>query len=164
MVSLILALSENRVIGKDNKLPWHLPDDFAYFKRTTLGHPIIMGRKSFESLGKPLPKRTNILVTRQNDYCPEGCVVAHSVEEAIKVAKAEDEEIYVIGGAEIVKKAFPVVEVLLLTEVHAEVEGDTYFPEYDKSEWEEKSREYHPADERHEFAFSFVRYERKEKD
>lgn len=152
------------MIGKDNELPWHLPDDFAYFKRTTLGHPIIMGRKSFESLGKPLPKRTNIVVTRQSDYHPEGCVVVHSVEEAIKVAKTADEEVFVIGGAEIAKQAFPFVEVMLLTEVHAEVEGDTYFPEFDKSEWEEKSREFHPADERHEYAFSFVRYKRKEKD
>jgi dihydrofolate reductase len=163
MVSLILALSENRVIGKDNQLPWHLPDDFAYFKRTTLGHPIIMGRKSFKSLGKPLPKRTNIVVTRQEDYRPKGCVVVHSVEEALQVAKAEDEEVYVIGGAEIVKKAFPLVDTMLLTEVHAEVEGDTYFPEYNKSEWEEKSREYHPTDERHQYAFSFVRYDRKER-
>ena len=165
-VSLIAAMAQNRVIGKENDLPWHLPDDFAYFKQKTGGHVIIMGRKSFEALGKPLPKRTNIVITRQTDFRAEGITVVPSLEAALDVARpveaqAENPEIFVIGGAEIYALALPVADQIYLTEVQKTYDGDTRFPEFDKSVWDETSRHHHPADDRHETAFDFVVYERK---
>ncbi|GAB2589225.1 dihydrofolate reductase [Spirosoma areae] len=163
-LSLIAAVAENGVIGRQNDLPWHLPDDFAFFKRKTNHHPIIMGRKSLVSLGKPLPNRTNIVITRNRDFAAEGVTVVHTLDEALAVAKKADrqtDEIFVIGGAEIYKMALPVATTLYLTEIHQAYEGDAYFPAFDKSQWQEVSRRPHPTDERHAVAFDFVEYERK---
>ena len=166
-ISLIAAVAQNGIIGKDNAggkpdLPWHLPDDFAFFKRKTSHHPIIMGRKSLEALGKPLPNRTNIVITRNPDFRAGGVTVVHTFDEAIAEAKAtNDQEIFVIGGAEIYAMALPVATTLYLTEIHKAYAGDTYFPNFDKSAWQEVSRHPHPADNRHETAFDFVEYERR---
>ena len=164
MIAFVVALSENRVIGQDNGLPWHLPADLKHFKAVTAGHPVIMGRKTFVSMGdKPLKGRTNIIVTRQKDYEAEGCIVVHSLDEALAKAKEHDEQVFVIGGSEIFKQAMPVVDTMFLTVVHAELEGDVYFPEVNWEEWEEVERERHEADERHRYAFSFVKMEQKGK-
>ncbi len=164
-LALIVAVAQNRVIGRDNKLPWYLPNDLKYFKQTTLGKPVIMGRKTYESIGKPLPGRTNIVITRQTDYQPEGVKVVGTVEDAIKVAESVclidgQEEAMVMGGAEIYGLTLPHCERLYLTEVHAEVEGDAWFPEYDKSEWAEVMREDFKAEGSNPFDYSFVVYER----
>jgi dihydrofolate reductase len=165
-VSLIAAVAQNGIIGRNDAsgkpdLPWHLPDDFQYFKTTTSGHPIIMGRKSLDALGKPLPKRTNIVVTRNRDFRMPGVTVVHTLTDALTEArKVGDSEIFVIGGAEIYAMALPVANRLYLTEIQRSYEGDTHFPTFDKAEWQEISRRHHPADERHETAFDFVVYER----
>lgn len=162
IISLIAAIAENGVIGKDNELVWRLPDDFKYFKQTTSGHPILMGRKTFESLGKPLPNRLNVVITRNPDYQPEGVLVVDSLEKAVLEArKTGIDEAFVIGGAEIYKQAISLADRLYLTEVKASFEGDTRFPDYDKTEWREISRRHHPIDERHAVAFDFVVWERK---
>ena len=161
-ISLISAVAQNGIIGRTNDLPWHLPDDFAFFKRKTSHHPIIMGRKSLEALGKPLKNRTNIVITRNQGFSVEGVVVVHTLEDALAEAKAvNQDEIFVIGGAEIYAMALPVATTLYLTEIHKAYEGDAYFPSFDKADWQEVSRSPHPADERHEAAFDFVEYERK---
>jgi dihydrofolate reductase len=164
IISLIAALAQNRVIGKDNDLPWRLPDDMKFFMQSTKGHYVIMGRKNYDSLQdkfKPLPQRTNIVVTRQKDLHAPGCIVVNAVEKALDIAKQNNEqEAFVIGGAEIYKIALPLAHRLYLTEIHAHVQGDTYFPEFDKKEWNEVSRVPHKADERHPFSFDFVIYER----
>jgi len=159
MISIIAALAENRVIGVRNTLPWRLPNDLKHFRRLTIGHAVIMGRKNYESIGKPLPERTNIVVTRNRDYRAAGCLIAHSVDEALKIAK-DDPEIFVIGGADIFRETLPQADRLYLTEVHAVVPGDVYFPEFDQGEWRERSRERHEPDERHAYAYSFVVFER----
>lgn len=160
-ISLIAAVAKNGVIGRQNDLPWHLPDDFAFFKRKTSHHPIIMGRKSLEALGKPLPNRTNIIITRNQDFKAQGVTVVHTLNDALTQARTVNQnEIFVIGGAEIYAMALPVATTLYLTEIHKAYEGDAYFPAFDKSEWQEISRRPHPADERHEAAFDFVEYER----
>jgi dihydrofolate reductase len=160
MLSIIAALSENRAIGVGNRLPWHLPDDLRHFKRLTLGHPVIMGRRNYESIGKPLRDRLNIVVTRQPGYQAPGCVVVHSLEEALVAARGHP-EVFVIGGAEIYTQALPRVQRLYLTLVHATIPGDTYFPDFDRSEWREVERERHEPDARHPYAYSFVTLERK---
>lgn len=130
-ISLIAALSENRVIGKDNKLPWHLPEDLRHFKEVTSGHPVIMGRKTFESIGRLLPKRHNIVVSRDSSYVVEGATMAHSLEQALEIAKNYDQnEIFIIGGGQIFKQSLPLADRLYLTIVHTEIEGDAFFPEY----------------------------------
>ncbi|QDK80970.1 dihydrofolate reductase [Spirosoma sp. KCTC 42546] len=162
-ISLISAVADNGVIGLNNDMPWHLPDDFAFFKRKTSHHPIIMGRKSLEALGKPLPNRTNIIITRNPNFTAQGVRVVHTLDDAIDKARKADratDEIFVIGGAEIYAMALPIATTLYLTEIHQAFEGDTYFPEFDKSEWQEVSRRPHSADERHAVAFDFVEYER----
>lgn len=160
-ISLIAAVAQNGVIGRDNDLPWHLPDDFAFFKRKTSHHPIIMGRKSLEALGKPLPNRTNIVLTRNKELSVAGVTIVHTLDAAIAEAKAINQtEIFVIGGAEIYKMALSIATTLYLTEIHQDFEGDAYFPTFDKNEWQEVSRRPHPADERHSVAFDFVEYER----
>ncbi|MBX2967704.1 MAG: dihydrofolate reductase [Cyclobacteriaceae bacterium] len=163
-ISLIAALTENRVIGKDNDLPWHLPDDMKYFMQTTKGHPVIMGRKNYDSIPekfKPLPNRTNIVVTRQKDFVAEGCIVTHSLNEAIDEAtNLAPDEIFIIGGAEIYRQGMPKATRLYLTEIKGTVIGDTFFPDVDKTAWKETSRVHHPADDRHRFAFDFVIYEK----
>lgn len=163
-ISLISAVAQNGVIGRDNDMPWHLPDDFAFFKRKTSHHPIIMGRKSLEALGKPLPNRTNIVLTRNQDFRAENVTVMHTLDDAIDVAIAaprKTDEIFVIGGAEIYAMALPIATTLYLTEIHQSYDGDTYFPSFNKNEWKEISRHPHPADERHAVSFDFVEYERK---
>ena len=166
-ISLIAAVAQNRIIGRTKQngkpdLPWHLPDDFAYFKRKTSHHPVIMGRKSLDALGKPLPNRTNIIITRNVDFQTAGVTVVHTLDDAIAKAKAiNQDEIYVIGGAEIYAMALPVATTLYLTEIHRAYDGGAYFPAFDKGEWTEVSRIPHSADERHETGFDFVTYERK---
>jgi dihydrofolate reductase len=161
-ISLIAALSRNRVIGKNNDLPWRLPDDMRFFMETTKGHCVIMGRKNYESLPfkfRPLPERTNIVVTRQKDFIAEGCQIVHSLEEALaSIDQESNEEIFVVGGAEIYKLALPYAHKLYLTEIDAEIEGDTFFPLFDKTIFQEQSRKHHAADAKHIFAFDFVLY------
>ena len=164
IVSLIAARSRNGVIGKNNDLPWRLPDDSKYFMVTTRGHHAIMGRKNYDSLPepfKPLPNRTNIVVTRQNEFHAPGCIVVHSLEHALRIARENGEsEAFVIGGAEIYALAMSQANKLYLTEIDAVVEGDTYFPAFDKVQWHEVSRRHHGTDEKHEYAFDYVIYER----
>jgi dihydrofolate reductase len=155
MLSTIVAASENNVIGKDNQLLWHLPDDLKHFKRTTKGHHVIAGRKTFESQGNPLPHRTNIIVTRNPDYRAEGCIVVNSLDRALELAQADDEP-FIIGGEQIYRMALPLVERIYLTRVHAEFEGDTFFPELDMDQWKEISRDYYSKDERNEYPFSII--------
>lgn len=138
MISLIVAYDENRVMGYNNKMPWHLPGDLAYFKKTTMGKPMIMGRKTFESIGKALPGRTNIVVTRDPNYKAEGIVVAHSFEEALEIAKKEEKEIMVIGGEQIFRLALPIADVLYVTKIQHTFQGDTFFPEF-SDEWKKVS-------------------------
>ncbi|MEM9916657.1 MAG: dihydrofolate reductase [Bacteroidota bacterium] len=164
IVSLIVATAHNRVIGRDNGIPWYLPADLKYFKRTTLNHHIIMGRKCYESIGKPLPKRTNVIVTRNLFFAASGCSVVHSVEEGLKLALDNgEEEAFIIGGAQIYELAMPYVDKLYLTEVELEVEGDVFFPELDMSEWKEDWQEAHQADGKNEFDYVFRRFSRVKK-
>lgn len=165
VVSLIVAVSENKVIGKDNDLVWHLPTDMKFFKDTTKGHFVIMGRRNYESIPhkyRPLPNRTNVIVTRQDDYKAEGCLVVNSVEEAIELAqKAGDIEPFVIGGGQIYKHAIDndLVDRVYLTKVHTEIDGDTYFDDLDDS-WKLVHTDLHSSDEKHPFAFTFQTFER----
>ncbi|MFD1141901.1 dihydrofolate reductase [Larkinella insperata] len=162
LISLIAAVAEKGVIGRENDLVWHLPDDFKYFKQTTSGHPILMGRKTFESLGKPLPNRLNVVITRNPDYQPAGVVVVDSLEKALEEArKTAVPEIFVIGGSEIYRQAIPFADRLYLTEVKASFDGDAWFPDFDKANWREVSRRHHPTDDRHAVAFDFVVWERR---
>lgn len=168
--ALIVAMAKNQTIGIDNTLPWHLPNDLKYFKQVTMAKPIIMGRKTYESIGRPLPGRTNIVITRQADYQAEGIVVVNSLQQALD--KAEDisfvsghDEVMVIGGAEIYQQALLQADRLYITHVHAEVDGDAFFPEVDWNDWQEFKRENHPADpegseKRNPFDYSFVVYDR----
>ena len=165
-LSLMVAKASNRVIGRNNKLPWYLPNDLKYFKQVTFGKPVIMGRKTWDSLGKPLPGRTNIVITRQPDFQAEGAKVVATLDEAVTMAEnvafieGQDEAV-VMGGAEIYALALPKADRLYLTEVHAEVEGDTWFPEYDTAEWKEIGREDFSAEGPNPYDYSFVVYERK---
>ncbi len=164
IISAIAALSKNRVIGKDNDLPWRLPDDMKFFMETTKGHHVIMGRKNYDSLHKkfkPLPNRTNIVITHQKDYQAPGCIILNTLEPALEIAQTNGEmECFIIGGAEIYKLAMPFTTRLYLTEIDAHIEGDTYFPDFNQEDWKEISSTYHPADERHHYAFDFVIYDR----
>lgn len=159
IISLIAAMTKDRVIGINNKLPWHLSADLINFKKITMGKPIIMGRKTFESIGKPLPGRHNIIVTRNVDFFVEGCDIVGSIEAAFNSVREDEEEVMVIGGAEIFEHALPFAERLYFTFVDAEVSGDVFFPEWESEKWQEVSREDHAADDRNEYGFSFVVYE-----
>ncbi len=161
MITIIAAVAEQNALGKDNQLIWHLPADLRRFKKVTSGHPIIMGRKTFESLGRPLPNRTNIVITRNKDYHLDGIVVAHSLEGAIEKAQQIDEQIFIIGGATIYKKAIEIADFLDITHVHHSFEADAFFPEIDTSIWEEVTNESFKADEKNKYNYSFVRYQRK---
>ena len=165
-LSVIVAAARNGVIGSNNALPWHLPGDLRYFKRITMGKPVVMGRRTFESIGRLLPGRTNIVVTRQPDYAFEGLRVVASLEQAL--ALAEDialidgvEELMVIGGAEIYRAALPLAARIYLTEVHADVEGDAFLPAIEWSEWREISRQQFAADDGNPYPYSFVVFERR---
>ena len=159
MISIIVAISENGVIGSDNRLPWHLPDDLKRFKALSLGKPIVMGRRTFESIGRPLPGRTNIVVSRQPGLEIEGTVVARSLDAALAAAGTAP-EIVVIGGAEIFRQVLARTDVIHLTRVHARVAGDVVFPELEPGQWRESAVEQHPADARHQYAFTFVTLQR----
>ena len=159
-LNIIVAVSSNNVIGKDNQLIWHLPDDLKFFKRTTMGCPIIMGRKTFESVGRPLPGRENIIVTRNKDFLFDGCTIVNSLNEAIETTNG-NEQVFIAGGGEIYTEALPLVGIIYLTRVHHEFEGDTYFPDLNENEWVEVFREDHQKDEKHAFDFSILTFERK---
>lgn len=160
-ISMIVAVAENGVIGKDNDLPWHLPDDLKYFKNTTKGHYILMGRKCYESFGKPLPHRTNVVITRNDNYHADGTVVVHSLEEGIELARKNDEkEVFICGGSQIYAPGMDIADRIYLTRVHASVAGDVYFPPMDESKWKLVSSEKHPKDERHAYEFTFLVYDR----
>ena len=161
MIALVVAIAENNVIGKDNQLIWHLPADLRHFKNITMGHPIIMGRKTYESIGKPLPGRTTIIITRQPDYNAEGCLVVNSVQEAVAGAKKLDEQAYIIGGAEIYRQALDLTDTIYLTRIHQSFNGDTFFPELKPDMWETVSEEHHEPDEKNKYSYSFIKFERK---
>jgi len=160
VISIIVAAAENNAIGKGNQLLWHLPNDFKFFKQKTLEKSLIMGRKTFESLNGALPRRRNIVITRQPDYQPAGAEVVHSLAEALERCKGE-EEVFIGGGAEIYKQAIVLVDRIYLTRVHTYVDGDSYFVELNAAEWNLVSAEHHDTDERHAFAYTFMQYERK---
>ncbi|QYA24253.1 dihydrofolate reductase [Gramella sp. MT6] len=160
MITMIAAAAENNALGKDNDLVWHLPDDFKRFKRLTSGHHIIMGRKTFESFPKLLPDRTHIIITRKNDYDPEGAIVVNSLEEAIRVSKL-DEQPFIIGGGEIYKMGMDRAERIELTRVHGEFDADTFFPEIDEEKWKLIDEKFHEKDEKHDYSFTYLTYERR---
>lgn len=161
MLTIIAAASENNALGKDNQLLWHLPEDFKRFKTLTSRHYIIMGRKTFESFPKPLPNRTHIIITRQNDYqAPDGCIVVSSLEKAMALCPA-NEEAFVIGGGEIYQQAINIVDKIDVTRVHTTIDADTFFPEIDTNIWKLVFEEFHPKDEKHAFDFTFLTYVRR---
>jgi dihydrofolate reductase len=157
-ISLIAALARNRVIGIENRLPWKLSDDLKHFKALTFGHHILMGRKTYESIGRPLPGRTTVIITRAGFPAPAGCVVAHSIEEAITACEG-DQEIFFVGGADLYRQGLPLADRLYLTEIQADVEGDAWFPEFNRAQWTEVSRNRH-TDEASGLEYHFAIYER----
>jgi dihydrofolate reductase len=159
MIAIIVAVAENGVIGSDNRLPWHLPDDLKRFKALSLGKPVVMGRHTFDSIGKPLPGRTNIVVSRQHGLTIPGTVVAASLDAALAAA-GDAPEIAIIGGAEIFREALPRTDTIHLTRVHARIAGNIVFPELDPRQWRETVVEHHAADERHAYAFTFLTLQR----
>ncbi|MVN91322.1 dihydrofolate reductase [Mucilaginibacter aquatilis] len=158
-INIVVAIATNNAIGKDNELLWHLPNDLKHFRQLTTGHSIIMGRKTYESVGKPLPNRRNIVVTRQQINI-EGCEVVHSIDEALNLCKGEP-EIDIIGGAEIYALALPLVNRIYLTIVHQDFNADAYFTQLNKNEWRETARENFEADEKHAYPYSFITLERR---
>ncbi|MCC3306517.1 dihydrofolate reductase [Sneathiella sp. HT1-7] len=167
LLSAMVAVSENQVIGVDNGLPWRLSNDLRWFKATTTGKPIIMGRKTFESLPGMLPGRPHIVITRDPDFIAEGAIVAHSLDEAIRLGKdaaqrIDAREMVIIGGAEIYRQAMEMLDQIYLTRVHATVTGDTFFPELDPASWTELSREFHKKSEKDTYDHSFITLKRKQ--
>jgi dihydrofolate reductase len=162
MITIIAAIAQNNALGKDNDLIWHLPADLKRFKKTTSGHHILMGRNTFESIGKPLPNRTTIIITRNDNYFKDGCLIASSLEEAIELAK-EDEQIFIIGGAQVYTYAIEnnIADTLDITLVHQEFEADVFFPEIDPTIWEEVSREDFKVDEKNKFDYSFLKFQKR---
>ena len=158
-VSLIVAMARNRVIGINNTLPWHLPADLKHFKALTMGHHIVMGRKTYESIGKPLPGRTSVVVTRNADYSVPSVVAVNSLEAAI-AACGNDEEIFVIGGAELYSQVINLADRIYLTEIDANISGDAHFAEFDRMAWHETARTSHMADEKNGYPYHFVIYDR----
>jgi dihydrofolate reductase len=165
--TIVVAISKNYAIGKDNELLWRLPDDFRFFKQVTLDHVVILGRKTFDSLPGLLPRRTFVIITRQEDYqAPEGHYAVNSLEEALSLCEIQkqEKEVFIIGGGTIYKESLDknLIDKMHITEVMASIEGaDTFFPEFDRSLWKETERVHHPADEKHQYAFDFVTYEKK---
>ena len=157
MITIIAAISENNALGKDNQLIWHIHADLKRFKKVTSGHDVIMGRNTYESLGKPLPNRTNIIITRNKNYKAEGCIIVHSLKEAIYEA-SKDENPFILGGAQIYKEAIKIADKLDLTLVHDSFEADAFFPKIDQTIWQEESREDFLADEKNKYNYSFVTY------
>ena len=160
MISIIVAVASNGVIGDKNSLLWHIREDMIHFRTTTSGHPVIMGRKTFDSIGRPLPKRTNVVITRDTNLVIEGCTVVHSLEEAVAMFDSA-EEVFIIGGAQIYAQALPLADRIYLTVVGKEYEGDTSFPALDLSQWTELWREDYTRGEEFEYPFSFITLERK---
>ena len=160
-ISIIVALAENRVIGIENRLPWHLPGDMKWFRRHTLGKPVVMGRKTFESLGRPLPERHNIVVTADAAYQAPGATVTHSIDEAMAAA-GDVPEVMILGGESFYRQMLPRADRLILTLVHADVPGDAWFPEFDWNDWHEVERGDHAADDKNPYSFSFLILERRE--
>ena len=158
-ISLVVAASTNNVIGSDGGLPWHLPDDLRHFKRLTTGKPVVMGRRTFESIGRPLPDRRNIVMTRDPGYTARGCDVVSSVREALDLVEDADEAM-IIGGGQVYRDFLPYADRIYLTRVQADVEGDTYFPDIDEAGWRLVSSEAHAADEKHAYAFDVMVFER----
>jgi dihydrofolate reductase len=161
MITIIAAIAQNNALGKNNDLIWHLPADLKRFKQRTTGHYILMGRNTFESIGRPLPNRTTVIITRNENYAKEGCLIAHSLEDAIEMAK-EEEQVFIIGGAQVYENAIEnnVADVLDITLVHEAFDADVFFPEIDLNIWKEVAREDFEADEKSKLAYSFVRYEK----
>ena len=164
IISLIAAVSENNVIGKDNKLPWHLPADMKYFRDTTMGHCVIMGRKNYDSIPlkyRPLDGRTNIVVTRQSDFKAEGCVVVNSMEDALNESKKRNEsEVFIIGGADIYRQTIAIADKIYYTRIHHTFEGDAFFPVVDGAKWKLNGQRDIQADEKNKFSFSFCVYQK----
>jgi dihydrofolate reductase len=158
-LSLIAAMDDNRLIGNKNKLPWHQPADLAFFKRTTMGKPIVMGRKTFESIGKPLPGRRNIVITRDPGFSAAGCEVANCIEAAMSLTK-DDDEAMLIGGASLYQQTIARAMQLYITRIHHSFVGDTWFPEIDLHEWKEVNREDFDANHDNHYAYSFIKYVR----
>lgn len=158
-LSIISAMDENRLIGRDNALPWQLPADLVFFKKTTMGKPIIMGRKTFESIGKPLPGRRNIIISRDPGYQAEGCDSSQSIDAALALVDDQPEAM-LIGGAMLYQQTMGIADHLYITEIHEKFEGDAWFPEINPAHWQETWREDHAADERNLYAFTFVKYRR----
>jgi dihydrofolate reductase len=161
MILLIAAIGENNALGKNNDLIWHLPDDFKRFKTLTTGHPIIMGRKTFESLPKLLPNRKHIIITKQKNYTQENCVVVHSLKEALSVVPSS-QDVYIIGGGEIYKQAMEFAHKLEITKVHNSFEADVFFPIINPQQWKLEKEEFHAKDEKHLYDFTFQTFVRKQ--
>lgn len=162
MIAIVVAAAENNVIGKDNDLIWHLPADLKHFKNLTMGHPMIMGRKTYEAIGKPLPGRTSIVVTSQQDYKAEGCVVVHSLEEAIAKGRELDQvQVSIIGGANIYEQALRFTDKVYLTRIHHTFEGDAFFPELSENEWQVVAQQHHEPDAKKEYSYTFLTLDRK---
>lgn len=159
ITSIIVAIAKNNAIGKDNKLLWYLPNDLKHFKDVTTGHSVIMGRKTFESVGRPLPKRRNIVVTRQS-ISIDGCEVVPSIEAALALC-ADEDQVFIVGGAEIYKQAIPLTDRIYLTKVDQDFEGDTFFPELNVDEWEETERENFEPDDKNKLKYSFITLQRR---
>lgn len=162
ILSFVVAASENNVIGKDNGLPWHLPDDLKFFKKTTLGKPVVMGRKTMESLGKALPGRTNIILSKTMETAPEDALVMPGIPEALEYLKAQGaEEVSIIGGGGVFESTLAIADIIYLTRVHTHIsDGDTFFPEFRNEDWELTWEEPHAKDDRHAFDFTFQKWER----
>ncbi len=160
IISLIVAMDENRVIGYKNKLPWNLPSELNYFRETTKGKPVIMGRKTHESIGRPMPGRLNIIITRDKNYKADNCAVVHSREDAVNAAKASDEAM-VIGGAEIYRLFLPAADRLYVTKVHGKFRGDTYFPEFNENEWVKAKEKNFEKDSENKYSYTIMVLERK---
>ncbi len=160
MVTIVVAIGENRGIGFNNQMLWHLPKDLKHFKEITSGHPVVMGRKTFESIGKPLPNRTNIVISRKSDWFEEGVLIVGSIKEAVKFAKKIDEDIFIIGGGNIYQQTMDITDKIELTTVHANVEADTFFPKIDEKVWKKVNEVCHEKDEKNPYDFCFQTYER----
>ena len=165
-LALIWAMARNRVIGRANTLPWRLPADLAHFKALTTGHPVLMGRRTFESLGRPLPHRTNIVISSTPGYAPSGCLVARNLEQALQLGRQHcppsDATLFVIGGENLYTQTLPLADRLYITLVDADIDGDAWFPEFDWREWREVERRSQPADDKNPYGYTFVTLDRKE--
>jgi dihydrofolate reductase len=159
-LSIAVAVGENFAIGKNNQLLWHMPADLKFFKQTTSGHTVVMGRKTFDSVGRPLPNRRNIVITRDTELKIEGVEVVNSLDEALAITRMEDKPVFIVGGAEIYKQALPKTQTLYLTTIHHHFDADTFFPEIDRGEWKVISSEVHKADEKNKYDYTFEVLER----